>query len=124
MDYLVITYFAYILITIILTIWVGKTLFLNGRIFLLDIFGKNEELVDSVNKLLLIGFYLINFGYVFSNLIVRKAIQNTADCIEMLSLKIGFIIIVLGVMHFFNLLILFFFRAKATKTQDQYSQVA
>jgi len=115
MNYLIITYSVYIILTILLTIWVGKTLFINGRIFLLDIFSKNEELVDSINKLLLIGFYLINFGYVLHNLAIYKTIRNAAESIEMLSLKIGFIVIVLGVMHFINLIVLFLFRSRSQK---------
>lgn len=119
MDYLVFTYSTYFILTVLLTIWVGRTLFTNGRVFLMEIFEKEEEIVDSVNKLLLIGFYLINFGYVLRNLIIRGDITNLADCIEMLSIKIGLIIIVLGAMHFFNLFILFVFRSKAKKTMIQ-----
>jgi len=116
MNYLVITYGAYILVTILLTIWVGRTLYTNGRVFLMDIFNGDENLVNSLNKLLLIGFYLINFGYVLRNLSIRKNIETLAESIESLSLKIGLIIVILGLMHFFNLLILFFFRARALKT--------
>ena len=115
MNYLVTTYLIYIVLTIILTVWVGRTLFKNGRVFLMEIFDKDEDIVDSINKLLLIGFYLINFGYALHNLIVRKEILNLAGCIEMLSFKIGLIIIVLGIMHFFNLFVLFRFRSKAKK---------
>ena len=32
--------------------------------FLVDVFHGNESLADSVNHLLVVGFYLINFGYV------------------------------------------------------------
>jgi len=88
----------------------------------MEIFNNDDELVDSVNKLLLIGFYLINFGYVFRNLIIRGGITDIAKCIETLSLKIGLIIIILGIMHFFNLFILFVFRNKAKK--QEYEQTA
>ena len=117
MNYLVITYSVYLILTVILTVWVGRTLFSNGRVFLIEIFEGDENLVDSINKLLLIGFYLINFGYALRNLIIRGALVDAADCIEMLSVKIGLIIIVLGIMHFFNLSILFMFRYKAKKTK-------
>lgn len=58
------TYLLYLAISIALTIWVGRTLFKNGRVFLVDVFHGNESLADSVNHLLVVGFYLINFGYV------------------------------------------------------------
>lgn len=118
MNYLIITYATYILLSVLLTIWVGKTLFKNGRIFLLEIFNRDEDITDSINHLLLIGFYLINFGYVLRNLTIPNHIGSLADCIEMLSIKIGLIIIVLGVMHFFNLFMLFMFRPKAKKLES------
>ena len=123
MNYLVITYLAYIALSFALTIWVGRTLFTHGRVFLLEIFKRDEVLVDSVNKLLLVGFYLINFGYVVRNLIVRESITSITECIEMLSVKIGIIIIVLGIMHFFNLIVLFLMRSKTKgKTLPMYTE--
>jgi len=121
MNYLVITYATYTLVTILLTVWVGRNLYTNGRIFLMDIFDKDEELVNSLNKLLLIGFYLINVGYVLRNLIIRKNIESITESIESLSMKIGLIIVILGCMHFFNLLVLFYFRSKAKKSKNNLS---
>ncbi len=115
MDYLSGTYVIYIVVTLLLTIWVGRALFTNGRVFLMEIFNQDVQLVDSINKLLLIGFYLINFGYVLWNLIISQPVRSLPESIEMLSVKIGLIIIVLGLMHFFNLFTLFRFRSKAKK---------
>src|SRR5262249_20176564 len=58
------TYLSYLSISIVLTVWVARTLHRNGRIFLVDAFGGNEPLADSVNHLLVVGFYLVNIGYV------------------------------------------------------------
>jgi len=113
MDFLLITYSAYVIVTLLLTVWVGRTLFVNGKVFLMEIFIGDELLVDSINKLLLIGFYLINFGYALKNLIVKDKIVSATESVEMLSVKIGVIIIVLGVMHFLNLFILFVMRSKS-----------
>ena len=113
MNYLLITYAAYLIISIVLTIWVGRTLYTNGKVFLMDIFSSDPTIVDSVNKLLLIGFYLINFGWAITNLIVRQSIRTATESVEMLSTKIGIIIITLGVMHFMNILILFRMRWKS-----------
>jgi p-aminobenzoyl-glutamate transporter AbgT len=113
MNYTVITYSIYLPVTIILTIWVARTIFTNGRVFLLEIFHQDALLADSVNKLLLVGFYLINIGYVVYTLKVWETIDSTQSMIEMLSQKIGWIILVLGAMHFFNLFIFFSLRKKA-----------
>jgi hypothetical protein len=113
MSPIIITYTLYLLITICLTIWVARTLFKNGKIFLIDIFHGNKELADSVNNLLLVGFYLINIGYAVYTLQVNNIITSTQQVIEELSIKIGLIILILGAMHFFNLYIFFNLRKKA-----------
>ena len=63
MNNIIVLYAAYLLITITVTIWVARTLFRNGKLFLVDIFHGNKELAEAVNNLLLVGFYLINIGY-------------------------------------------------------------
>lgn len=114
MNYIIITYCFYLTITIALTVWVARALFKNGKVFLVDIFHGNKELADSVNNLLLVGFYLINIGYAVYTLQVTSSITNFQEVIEKLSLKIGLIILILGTMHFFNLYIFFTLRKKAT----------
>jgi hypothetical protein len=113
MNYIIITYSFYLIITISLTVWVARTLFKNGKVFLIDIFHGNQELADSVNNLLLVGFYLINLGYAVYTLQVTGSIVNVQQVIEELSIKIGLIILILGGMHFFNLYIFFSLRKKA-----------
>jgi hypothetical protein len=99
------TYLVYLAISIGLTIWVARTLHKNGRVFLVDVFHGNEALADSVNHLLVVGFYLINFGYVSMALKLGYIVANAEQAIEALSVKIGMVLIVLGGMHFFNLFI-------------------
>ena len=113
MNYIILTYSFYFVITVCLTIWVARTLFKNGKVFLVDIFHGNKELADSVNNLLLVGFYLINIGYAVYTLQIETAITNVQEVIEKLSIKIGLIILILGAMHFFNLYIFFALRKKA-----------
>lgn len=105
MDMVVITYLAYLVISIALTVWVAQTLHKNGRVFLVDVFHGNEALADSVNHLLIVGFYLINFGYISLALKIGIDVANTRAAIEELSSKIGIVLLVLGAMHFGNLLI-------------------
>ena len=99
------TYMVYLAISIGLTIWVARTLHKNGRVFLVDVFHGNEALADSVNHLLVVGFYLINFGYVSMALKLGYVVATAEQAIEALSVKIGMVLIVLGGMHFFNLFI-------------------
>ncbi len=113
MDYLVITYIVYLLISIALTVWVGRTLHANGRVFLLDVFHGNEGLADSVNHLLVVGFYLINFGYVSLALQLGYQVLDARGVIEALSTKIGVVLLVLGGMHFGNLYVFSRIRRRA-----------
>lgn len=113
MNYVILTYSIYLILSIGLTVWVAKTLFKNGKIFLIDIFHGNKDLADSVNNLLLVGFYLINVGYAVYTLKEYSSISSMQEVIERLSIKVGVIILILGCMHFFNLFIFFKLRNKA-----------
>jgi len=108
------TYLAYRLISVALTVWVARTLHKNGRIFLVDSFHGNEPLADSVNHLLVVGFYLINIGYVALALKHGSEVANAREAIETLSTKVGLVLVVLGVMHFFNLFLFSSMRRRAT----------
>ena len=103
MSLLVWTYACYLIISVGLTVWVARTLHANGRIFLVDAFHGNEPLADSVNHLLVVGFYLINIGYVTLMLKIEGRPQQVSEAIEFLSTKVGMVLVVLGGMHFFNL---------------------
>lgn len=109
----VITYGTYLIITLSVTIWVGGTLYKNGRAFLVDAFGGNSRLADSVNHLLLVGFYLINIGYVSMALRMRIRPHDLQSAIELLSGKLGTVLLVLGIMHFFNIYLFSRFRRSA-----------
>ena len=108
------TYLIYLAVSIALTIWVARTLHKNGRVFLVDVFHGNETLADSVNHLLVVGFYLINFGYVSLALKLGYEVVTPQEGIEALSAKVGMVLMVLGVMHFFNLAIFSRMRRRAS----------
>src|SRR5580698_242814 len=101
--YIVVCYIAYLAISLTATVLVAQTLRRNGRTFLIDAFHGNRELADSVNHLLVVGFYLINVGYVTLALRTRAEVATARSAIELLCDKVGLVLIVLGVMHFFNL---------------------
>ncbi|MEO7212437.1 hypothetical protein [Mucilaginibacter sp.] len=123
MNYFILTYAVYLTVSILLTIWVAKVLFNNGRIFLVDIFHGNAPLADSVNKLLVVGFYLVNIGYMCLVLKETNTIKSTQEVIEVLSYKIGTIILILGAMHFFNVVVFFKLRNKAQLVKGEKANV-
>lgn len=109
-------YFGYLIINILMTIWVARTLFHNGRIFLVKMFNGEEKLVDSINYLLIVGFYLINIGYISLSLSTEQKPLDLAECIEVLTKKVGIVLLILGAMHFFNLFLFAKFKKKISNT--------
>jgi hypothetical protein len=109
------TYLAYLAISVALTVWVARTLHKNGRIFLVDSFLGNADLADSVNHLLVVGFYLVNIGFVTLALEHGDHARDVQSGLEILSSKVGLVLVVLGVMHFLNLYVFARLRRRATR---------
>ena len=116
MQPIVLMYLAYVALSVGLTIWVAHTLSRSGRVFLVDVFRGNDELADSVNHLLVVGFYLINFGYVALALRTTQLVETSRSAVELLSWKVGLVLLVLGGMHFFNMYL--FSRMRRRSTQN------
>ncbi len=114
---IIVTYVVYLLLSIALTVWVARTLFKSGRIFLVDVFHGNEALADSVNHLLVVGFYLINLGYISLMLKISDPVTDARQSIEALAAKMGLVLLVLGAMHFFNLLLFSKIRTSALNSR-------
>ena len=113
MNHTVATYIVYLLVSLALTVWVGRTLHKNGRIFLVEAIRGNEPLADSINHLLLVGFYLVNTGYVVLALKGGDKPASAQEVFEVLSSKIGVVLLVLGAMHFCNLYVFSRMRKRA-----------
>ena len=113
MDRTVVSYVLYLLITVPLTIWVATALRRHGEVFLLEVFRGNERLAHAVNQLLVIGFYLLNFGFLSLFLSSGRDISDNRGVMEVVSTKVGAVAVVLGVLHFANLWGLNAFRRRA-----------
>jgi TRAP-type C4-dicarboxylate transport system permease large subunit len=104
MDLRLVDYLIYIAVSALVTVYVGRTLYRRGRAFLVSVF-KEEGLADSVNHLLVVGFYLINFGAVALLINSGGAPSTVADMVQETATRLGVALLVLGAMHFFNLFI-------------------
>ncbi|MET8677771.1 hypothetical protein ABZW18_09315 [Streptomyces sp. NPDC004647] len=124
MDLTVIAYVIYLLISVALTIWVARTLSRNGRIFLADVLHGNQKLAEAVNHLLVVGFYLINLGFVALYLKAAEAVADARGLFEALSVKIGVVLLVLGVMHLGNVFVLNKIRRRGVMEREQVPPVA
>jgi hypothetical protein len=109
-------YAIYLPVVIFLTLFVAKTLFKNGKVFMLDIFRGREEIAFATNKLFEVGFYLMNIGFALLILKMSYAPRDVQSTIEVLSYKIGGFSIYLGIMLFLNLYL--FFRGKSKSKEN------
>jgi hypothetical protein len=112
-PYVIAAYLVYLVLSVAATVWVARTLYRSGRAFLVDAFRGNETLADSVNHLLVVGFYLINLGWIVMTLKTSQSVWSLRAAFELLSDKIGTVLFVLGLMHFFNLYLFNRFRRRA-----------
>lgn len=112
-QYFMAYYAAYVALSLGITIWVGNTLSKNGLAFLVENFEGREELARSVNHLLLVGFYLINVGFITLMLRYGGRPDGLVEAVEYLSTKIGLVVVLLGIMHFTNMYVLMRFRKSA-----------
>jgi hypothetical protein len=115
MNPVVVCYLIYLAVSVALTIWVAHTLHKNGRIFLVQAFHNNEQMADSVNHLLVVGFYLINIGYITLALKYGDKPATVQESFEFLSTKLGLVLVILGGMHFFNMFNFDKMRRKGTR---------
>ncbi|MEY4490177.1 MAG: hypothetical protein RIQ79_2685 [Verrucomicrobiota bacterium] len=103
MNITVTCYLVYLLVSVALTVWVARTLHRNGRIFLVQAFRGSEPMADAVNHLLVVGFYLINIGFITFALRYGTKPTDAQEAFEFVSTKLGVVLLVLGGMHFFNM---------------------
>ena len=116
MDLRLVDYVIYLGASAALTVWVGNTLYRNGRVFLVSVF-KEAGLADSVNHLLVVGFYLVNLGAAAILINAGGAPRTFADMIQETVTRIGVVLLVLGTMHFFNMYVLHLLRRPLRQQQ-------
>jgi hypothetical protein len=98
---------------------VGTTLFRNGRLFLVDVFNGNERLAEAVNRLLIVGFYLLNLGFVTLFLRVRESVVGVRGSFDTLSVKVGTVLLVLGAIHLSNVYVFSRIRRRGMADRQQ-----
>ena len=112
MDYTLATYTIYLLLATAITLLSGHLLYKNGRPLLHDTFQGDTRIADSVNRLLLAGFFMLTGGYISLNLGSEIAVLNATHMVEKLSDKIGTLLLILAATHFANLLVLWRLRRR------------
>ncbi|MDA3039450.1 MAG: hypothetical protein O3C27_07935 [Actinomycetota bacterium] len=97
-------YLIYATTALGIVVWLARTLFNNGQLFLRDVFD-NEELGLSVNRLLVIGFYLLNLGYALLIYRLDSSYRGLVEAFSDLIRHLALLLLSLGVIYLFNMLI-------------------
>jgi hypothetical protein len=119
MDLRLVLYMFYVVISVAMTVYVGRALHKNGRRFLVDVMS-DETLADSVNHLLLVGFYLVNLGAAALLINIAGTPNSPADTVQTLVTMLGLVLLTLGAMHFGNLFVLH--RVRRSSQDRRYSE--
>ena len=101
----VITYIVYALLAIATIHVMGQILYRTGKIFLAEVFiGDTNLYLDPINKLLLVGFHLVNSGMILLSITTSDTIETLGESIGFITTKLGAVYLILGGMHVFNLI--------------------
>lgn len=101
-----INYAVYITCSVFITVYVSRTLSKNGLAFLIAGFKGNTVLAESTNHLLVVGFYLINLGFVLLRMRTNVQIDSLEQLIIYQASGLGLVLLVLGFAHFFNMYVI------------------
>jgi hypothetical protein len=93
-------YLTYLALSVAITVWVARTLRKHGHVFLTEGHDQHREVSEALSHLLVVGFYLVNFGVISFALKSTQMASTVPTAIELLSSKVGLILLVLGAMHF------------------------
>lgn len=102
------SYIIYLLLTWFITVHVGLIFYRNGKSYILNLLQGDEKLTLFINRILLVGYYLLNLGYVTISIRFWKTINTWTEVITSICTMTGKIMCILAVIHFFNMAILLF----------------
>ncbi len=97
-------YAAYTVIAVGLTAWLARTLFSSGVAFLRDVFEDRPALADAVNRLLVVGFYMLNLGYALYILRASRGL-DAFEAVQFLVNRLALLLVTLAAIHFTNVLV-------------------
>ena len=109
---MVAVYVVYLVVSLLVTVLLGRTLHRHGRCLVIRALKGDVQSADAVNNLLLAGFYLVNIAFVALVLKSDIDLDTFRQCVDLLSTKLGIVMLTLGVLHFVNLIVLGFIKSR------------
>lgn len=115
MNFNILAYSIYLPITFYIMIVVGRLCYIHGEIYLAGIFKEHHHIVRTLNNLLLLGYYLVNLGYAAITLSFWPEISSATEMVAIAGVKLGQIILLLGLLHANNMLMTYWYSKKITQ---------
>jgi amino acid transporter len=109
-------YVSLLVISIIITVAVGRVLMMSGQPFLQEVF-QDEKVTTSVNRLLSVLFHLITIGVLT---IISVWSFDVGTQLQNMVVKLGIVLIVLGIAYGISMLVLI--RVREQRRADQISE--
>jgi hypothetical protein len=109
-------YISLLVISIVITIVVGRILIMSGQPFLQEVF-QDEKVTTSVNRLLSVLFHLITIGVLT---IISVWSFDVGTQLQNMVVKLGIVLIVLGIAYGVSMLVLI--RVREQRRADQISE--
>jgi hypothetical protein len=103
-------YAVYLAVSIGLTVIVASALSRSGRVYLAHAFGGDEGMARAVNRMLVVGFCLLSLGYAALTMRTSGHIAGAGQAVEVLSVKVGEELLVLGALQLVNMMFFARFR--------------
>lgn len=100
---IIITYIVYLLLSAILVLLVGYWFYHFGEVYIIMLMPQEPQTAKLLNGLLLLGYYLLNLGFIlyFLNQIDRLTHWNESILFIVKNLSLN--IIVVALMHYLNM---------------------
>jgi hypothetical protein len=113
----VVVYTIYVGVAVGLTIWLARTLFRNGTVFLQDVFEDQPGLAEAVNHLLVVGFYMLSLGYGLYILHATRG-MDSLEATQFLVNRLAVLLVSLAAIHFVNVFVFWRIRVHHVRTGE------
>lgn len=109
----IVSYIIFLTVSSYITIDVGRRCFQAGKSYL-EYLLHDQEMCLTINRILLGCYYLLNLGYIAVNLAFWDRVSSMEEIIAITSVRIGYIALILCVLHYMNIFTLYVLRNKLT----------
>lgn len=109
----IVSYLIFLTVSSYMTVDVGRRCFKAGKSYL-EYLIHDQDMCLTINRILLGCYYLVNLGYIAVNLAFWDRVNSMQEIISFTAVRIGYIALILCLLHYINMITLYFLRNKLT----------